>query len=421
MAGESIPSGNISGLFKKRYADLTDILPDNGYWVMKEVADFESKYKNGASVEVAVNLTHENGITMGGSSGAVVTFNDPASGAVKQATITPSEFFLTSALSTAAISRAAQKGDQAFEQATKNRVKQNLKSHMKFIEHLCLYGQDAGGIGTCDTTADDGGFTNGIDVTNKKFELSFASFEVGIWLGAEGMAIEQVKADTSVVDVGTVTAVDIANRIITVSGTPEADTASYLQLKDQDDSVDMLGAKGILTTSGSLFGISNSSYGLWKGTEFSVGGNLTFAKLMQALEKAAERGLDEDVTVLVPHHAWRQLLTEQSALRDYDSSYEPTEMNNGAKAIKFYYTSGMVSIRPSRYVRNGDAFIFADGDWKRYGSSDLTMRLPGVDDGELIQKPVTTSAFYFRSYSDQQIFCHRPACSVYLSGITATA
>jgi len=421
MAGESVPQGNISGLFKKRYANLSDILPDNGYWVMKEVAPFEAKYKNGSSVEVAVNLTHENGITLAGSTGAVVTFNDPASGAVKQATITPSELFLTSALSTAAISRAAAQGEQAFDQATKNRVKQNLKSHMKFCEHLCIYGQDSVGIGECDTSADDGGFTNGIDVDNKKFELSFASFSIGIFLGAEGMAVEQVKADDSVVDVGVITGVDLENRIITVSGTPEADTASFLQLKNQEEAIDMVGIKKILSTSGSLFGISNATYSLWKGSTYSVGGNLTFAKLMAALEKAAEKGLDGDVTVLVPHHAWRQLLSEQAALRDYDSSYSPTEVSNGSKAIKFYFTTGMVKIRPSRYVRNGDAFILADGDWKRYGSSDLTMKIPGIDDGDLIQKPVTTSAFYFRSYSDQQIFCHAPARSVYLSGITVSA
>ena len=421
MAGESVPAGNISGLFKKRYAKLTDILPDNGYWMLKEIAPFEAKEKNGASVEVAVNLTHENGYTLGGSTGAVVTFNSPASGAVKQATITPSEFFLTSALSTAAISRAAKEGEQAFEQATKNRVKQNLKSHMKFAEHACLYGQDAYGLGACDVTADDGGFTNGIDVTNKKFELSFATFSVGVWLGAEGMTIEQVKANDSIVAVGTVTAVDIENRIITVSGTPEADTGSHLQLVDQDNSTDMIGAKYILDTAGTVFGISNASYGLWKGSEYAVGGNLTFAKLMGGLELAASKGLDADVTVLVPFHAWKQLLTEQAALRDYDSSYQPTEMNNGSKAIKFYFHTGMVEIKPSRYVRNGDAFIFENDAWKRYGSSDISMKIPGIDDGELIVKPVTTSAFYFRSYSDQQIFCHAPAHSVYLSGITVSA
>ena len=85
--------------------------------------------------------------------------------------------------------------------------------------------------------------------------------------------------------------------------------------------------------------------------------------------------------------------------------------------IVFKSINGTIEIMPSRFVRRSDAFSFASGDWRRVGSSDVTMKIPGVDDGELIQKPITTNAFVFRSYSDQALICLAPSQSLYLSGI----
>jgi len=47
-------------------------------------------------------------------------------------------------------------------------------------------------------------------------------------------------------------------------------------LTDYTSFREMIGLDKILTTSGSLFGINNSSYALWAGNAVSVSGRLTF-------------------------------------------------------------------------------------------------------------------------------------------------
>lgn len=425
----------VAGLFKKVYATTAEVLPDDGE--LDGLAPFEAGKKVGQSIAYSIPLTHENGLSLFGSSGDVQTFADAQAGVVREASLTPCETFVSSALSTATLSRAASEGERAFKQASRDRVIRNIKSHRRFLKHMMFYGRDSFGLGRVGyftatwqgvAFTNGGGtlagtaFTAGINAGAKKILLNPADLATGIWLGAEGMEVRQRAIGGSVAASGVVTAVDLKNGIITVDFTPVAATAASshcLELLNQNGAsgLDFLGAKGILTTSGSLFGIDNSVYGIWKGGEESITGKLTFAKLIDALMVACNRGLDKSVKVVVSYDSWADLMTEQAALRDYDSSYKPSEAKQGFGGIKFESINGSIEVMPSRFVRRSDAFVFAEGDWRRIGSSEITMKVPGVDDGELIVKPITTNAFTFRSYSDQALICLAPSQSMYLSGI----
>lgn len=431
----------VAGLFKKKYASLEKILP-KGYTFIEQIAPFETALKNGASIDYAIELSHENGVTLGGSAGDLITFSDAQSGVVKQASISPCEMFLSTAIPTGVLSRAANEGEQAFEKASKGRVKSNLNSHMRFLEQQCLYGQDTSGLGRVgyftatwqavsftNGTGTLGGvaFTTGVNTAAKKILINPADWATGIWMGSEGMEVRQRIIGGAVADSGNATgkvvSLDLKNAIVEVDFTPVVATAASshcIELLGQNGAsgTDFMGAKSILTKSGSLFGISNTTYNMWAGSTYALGSvKLTFARLVDILIEACNKGLDKDVDVLVSFESWADLMTEQAALRKYDSSYKADEAVTGTKGIKFNNVNGDVTIRPHRFIRRGDAFVFAKGDWKRLGSTDLTMKVPGLEDGELVQKPVTTNVFTFRSYSDEALFCLRPAHSIYISGI----
>jgi len=425
----------VSGLFKKVYATMAEVLPDD--FELDSIAKFETGKKVGQSIAYSIPLTHENGLSLFGSSGDVQTFSDAQAGVVREASLTPTETFISSALSTATLSRAASEGEKAFKQASKDRVVRNIKSHRRFLKHMCLYGRDSFGLGrvgfftsTWQGVAFTNGtgtlagtvFTNGVNTAARRILINPADLATGIWMGAEGMEVRQRVIGGAVSATGEVQAVDLKNGIITVSFTPvvaSAASSHCIELLNQNGLTgnDFLGAKGILTTAGTLFGIDNAAFGIWKGGEETVTGKLTFAKLIDALMVSCNRGLDKNVKILTSYDSWADLLTEQAALRDYDSSYKESEAVQGFKSVRFKSINGEIEVMASRFVRRSDSFSLAEGDWKRIGSSDITMKIPGVDDGELIQKPITTNAFVFRSYSDQALMCLAPSQSLYLSGI----
>lgn len=437
MAVVAATPTTVAGLFKKVYASLKDLLPE-GY-AAQEIFGYESAEKAGESINYAIVLSHENGLTLAGSTGDIVTFDDAQSGVVKQATIKGCETFVSSALSTAALSRSANEGEAAFKKASVNRVKSNIKSHQRFLEQFCLYGQDSLGLGRvayftgtwngASFTAGAGTLggvtfaTGGVHVASKKFLINPADWATGIWIGSEGMPVRQRAIGGSVVDTGSVVSVDLKNAIVEVSFAPTAASAASshcLELINQNGTSgnDFLGAKGILNTDGSVFGISNSTYGIWKGSRVDLASvKLTFARLVDAVTEACNKGLDKDVVALTSFESWADMMAEQAALRKYDSSYEVNEAANGMEGIKFHSVNGSITVKPSRFVRRSDTFVLAAEDWKRVGSSDLTMKIPGLDDNELIQKPVTQNAFVFRSYSDQALICLAPCKSVYIYGI----
>ena len=442
MVASNASLTTISGLFKRKYGKLESLLP-KGY-AFQEFVGEENMMKDGESIQVGVQLSHENGVTFAGSDSSV-TFNDQQSLQIKQASINSMECFLSSGILTSALAKSAGAGEQAFESATKKVVGANLKSHMRFREQTMLYGQDASGLGRVNyqtstfrgVSFTDGGatiggvvITAGVNTSSKHIMLDPNDIASGLWIGSEGLEIEQIITATgAVADTGSakgkVVSVDIRNGIIKVDFTPVVASAvgsHHLKLKGQSDSYDMIGAKKILTNSGTLFGINAAAYSMWAGSNQSVSGKLTFAKLTNAIEELCDMGLDRDVEVQVGFETWSDLLNEQAALRSYDSSYDPSKVENGAKKIEFHFVNGLVRIVANRFVRRSEAFILAVDDWKLVGASvKIGLKIPGSDGDDLITPPITGNTYIFRSYSSSQVFCHAPRRSMVLIGINPEA
>jgi hypothetical protein len=166
-----------------------------------------------------------------------------------------------------------------------------------------------------------------------------------------------------------------------------------------------------------LFGINASEYSLWKGNTYDAGAApLSFQKLQEAVAKAVEKGLDSDVKVIVNPDVWADLLTDQAALRMYDSSYSPAKMENGSKEIKFHGQNGMIEIVPSIYCKRGFAYVLSMDEWLRIGSTEVTFRRPGRGD-EFFRDVENAAAYELRCYTDQCVFSHAPGKNVLITSI----
>jgi hypothetical protein len=363
---------------------------------------------------------------------------------VKQATVNAYSSVLQSIVPWAVISRSAAGGEQAFVDATKHIVQNNLKSHMGLLEVMGLYGQSDALLGYVSyatatyrgiSFTNGGGalggvtFTAGVNTSSKAILLAPGQFASGIWVGKEGCTVHQVNSSNVVVASGSLVSVDSENGILYVDFTPVAasSTTSHRLCFDgmQVTSKEMVGAHKIMTNTGTLFGISAASsggYSLWRGTRSTLASTLlTFNRMQTAAANAVNRGgLDGEVEFQCNPRSFASLINAEAARRQYDDSYGPTKFDNGAEAIEFWYSGGKMTVKPNRHVKEGDCFGFVKDSWLRSGSAQISLKVPGIDK-EIIFPLESTTAHAFRSYSDQYVFCRAPAKNILIDGVNDEA
>lgn len=434
-------NGDVLNLFKKVYGNLQDLLPEDQ--MLAKLVPFSQSQKVGESYVEAVTLTHETGITLGGSGLDVFELESPIAGTVKQALVTPYVSVLGSLIPWSVISRSAGGGAKSFYDATKYVVRNNLRSHQDFLEAFRLYGQSpdllgyvsyatatyrgvafTAGSGTLpETQFGSVTFTNGVDSANKYILVAPGQFAAGLWVGKEGVKVVQVNSAGAVVAEGSLVAVDPDMGILKVDFTPVAPSAASgagslrIAYKGMDAAKEMLGIHKILTTSTSLFGIPTSQYSLWKGNVATLSGvQFKLQTVQTAIAQAVNRGaLEGDVEVLVNPRTFSTLVTTESGARRYDSSYGQSA-ENGFENIEFWHQAGKATIRSHRKVKEGHAFLLSSECWSRSGSAEVAFSVPGVDKDIIFPEP-NMSAYSFRTYSDQYIFCHAPAKNILVTGI----
>jgi hypothetical protein len=171
--------------------------------------------------------------------------------------------------------------------------------------------------------------------------------------------------------------------------------------------------------SSSVFGISASTYGNWQGNEYAVGSvNLTLDHILDGMSRVQARGAPGNLRLLLSHATFAKLVTEQSALRQYDGSYG-AKAKNGFKGLEFHNGQGTVEILASRFVKGGDGFMFPkEGCVERLGSEESEWALPGSTTEDPWNPVADTTAAEMRIRADQAFFCRAPSHCMYFSGIS---
>lgn len=339
--------------------------------------------------------------------------NDAVPGQIQNASVRGYQLVLRGILSYQAAARAMGPGDRAFEDSTKFLVGNMLSSVTKKLEIEILYGQDK--YADVKTTP-----------TGLVIAITDAQWAPGIWAGAEKMPIDIYNAaGTTLRGSANVTAVSLENKTISVDVMPAGVVATDIIFHKGAKGKEFAGIHKILTNTGDLFGIDATVYNLWKGSEFdaSAGGPsalMSFAIIEQAISKGIEKGLDQDVKVMVNPNHFDDLITEQAAKRLYDSSYSSAQLENGAKTLKFHGQNGVIEIVPSIYVKEGFAYILCMEDWIRVGSTDVTFKRPGQAGDNFFRDLENAAGYELRCYTDQALFSSKPGRSILVKGLKAS-
>lgn len=396
--------GSLNGFFKEVYADkLKELIPD-GVQLMKLIKFNEKTKQPGNLYHQPVVLGLEHGVTFASADDDAFSLNAPIASQIKDAQVRGCPAVLRSLLGYAAASRAVG-GQAAFMDATKYVVSNMLRSMTKKLEIELLYGQ----MGYATVASNSGAVLT----------ITTAEWSPGIFAGAEGMPIE-VRDTTGATSKGeaTISAVDMDLRTITLVTSLGALTAGDVIWHKGGYGNEFAGIHKILTTSsGTLFNINVANYGIFRGNSYAAGSAaLSFTKLNLATSRAVEKGLDGKLTAMVNPRAWANMLSDQAALRKYDSSYSSSKAETGSKSILFHSQNGEIEIVPSIYIKEGYAYLLDLSAWMRVGSQEISFKMPGSGEDYVLHRP-DQAGYEIRLFSDMALFCHRPGTSVVVTGI----
>ena len=429
--------------FKRVYGELTNLLPEDQ--PLGKFIPFSEKQKVGEKYVEAVVLTNEVGFTLSDSSDAF-ELNPASAGTVKQTEVSPFISVLPTVIPWGVMSRSAGGGDKAFFDATKFLVRNNLRSHNRLQESLRLYGRSpnllgavsyasqvyrgvafTNGTGTLPNTRFGSlTFTNGINAAGKYILFAPGDFAAGLWLGFEGVKINQVNASGVVQAAGKLVAVDSKYGILKVDFTPTAASgvaSSRICYEGQQGAgKDYYGAEYILTRNGSLFGIDNTVYSLWSSNQYDCGNQkITLPRFQEAVADAVNKGnLEGDLDVWLNPRSWATIASTEAGLRVYDSSYKTGEATQGFESVTFYTQAGKATFRPHRMMKEGRAMALQSSSWSRSGSAEVSFQVPGMNQ-DIIFALQNQAGYCIRSYSDQYLFNHEPAKQIYFYNINDEA
>lgn len=415
MAGENTVS-TMDGLYKEVYPnkELDSLTPTSS--VLYDIIPFPEDDKIGDSFHQPVLLTSEHGFTYNGDGGGLVSLNDPINATLKDATTKGFEMIGRSRMTYGAASRAAQGGKRAFAKAWGVILKNLRIASMKRLELTLLRGQK--GLGVVESRS------------NGAIVITEATWSPTTFAGMEGAVLECFSTDAATATQRdgdlTISAVDFSTRTVTVTATANAYTNvaanDILFVKGAKTATGWNEAAGLIKiaqNTGTLFGVAGASYAMWTGNVKSSIGVPTMGRILDMATLAVEKGgLDEKAFVIVPPRAWEVLNSDLGGLRVMDGSYSKEKAENGTQRICYYGQAGELELRAHPFLQRGEMCIFPASAYKRVGSADVQMGVPGTNGQEVFFHLPDKNAVEARTFSDQGLFADKLATSVVGTGIT---
>lgn len=438
MAATAETTAVAAGLLKQAYNDeaITKVVPASS--IIQEEVDFvPDAQKEGAQFNAPVLLSLPSGFTYGAG---YATYQPIIPSNVQYAFLTGSNINLRDGIANDLISRAMN-DKNSFMTASKYVMLALQKSMRKELELNLLYGS----VGLGQVCA----YVNNSS-TSTTLYFSFATWAPAIWSGLENCSINfynsgsQINSSTGIFTITAVTisqntpnfggsitvsgaAADITSLqtaigTVFVSGSTTLGTAvdAYMNTSYGNQ---MVGIKGILTATGTLFGLNTAAYSVWQPNTFDCSSApLTLGKTLDAGALAVARGAeDETLDVLVNPTTYANLIVEASSARRFDGSWKKDTLANGARYIEYYGPNGKMRIIAHPFVKQGEGFILPLEDAKRIGSTDITFDLPGFAGPALYLPSPTNTGVEVRVFTSQALFHAKPSHCVYLKNIIASS
>lgn len=384
--------------------------------------------KLGQKLQFDVVLSLEHGITYNGTAGSVVTLGDPVVANIKKAEVEAYETIMRTRISDRLMDDAVKAGPQAFDSATRV-VLMNLQESAELRkEHSLLYGQL--GLGQVSGTP-----TN--NTTSLTITISAGTWCPALWESLEGAVLEcwsaqsasatQRDGDLTLATDGSNLAVDLDNKTITVTAAANAFTnvaaGDWLYFKGARTSTAFNEMAGIMklstTTTGTLQGLSVSTYSRFRPNVASSFGVVTFLKTLNAVRKLVARRIRKGTwKMLQPSHAYEKLNSDLMAARRFDGSWKRAKGEAGNETVEFYGQTGTTAFQVHPLLRDGDMEMYGQANGFRTGSRELSFDSNPNDKNDIWTRRQDQNAYEARVRWVMSPALLRPAHVLAVTGVT---
>jgi hypothetical protein len=397
MATTNTPT-TLASRLKEIYPEGPTVLVPASNELVGKRLKFKKDLQHGEKVRFDVQLSGEQGFSMGTGE---ITLNGSVAQVSEKAEVTGFSIVLQSNVSYDLISRA-KTNKQAFAAFNNSKFIPAAESFRTRQEILAMHGRQGIAVVT--------------SVSSQVITITPASWCSAMLLTMKGATIE---AWTAVAGSGsqhdgdlTVGALSIANKTITVVGTCSSVAQGDILFLKHQRSVGPIGIMDIAKNAGTLYNISAVTYELWKANAYDVGTSaLTLGKVSLSSALAADKGCAEKLTCLVPNKSFQGMVNDQAALREYGANYNSGKAETGFESIDFHGATGLISIVPYMFCKEGEFVMFPERYTYLIGSEEMTNQIG--QSGDVFFDLESTSAKQLRYFSDWTVFCEKPGFIVY--------
>lgn len=372
---------NINGMFKQRYGRWIEPLPDEH--TMADFGDFipgENRPGLGYNFPVLTGIEHGQTANVDGSAFAL---NPAIDSQVLNANLDGATIMLQSVVSYDVIYKSLNGSGQgnsggAYKTALDQAVQAMLMGAAMYRELALSYGP-----GTSTAAASNIGVVfSSISGANlaapQVISLTTDTWIPGLWILAQNMLVDIYQTDgTTVRDTG-----------VQVQARPSPSqtrlqlfkTGSVAVVAAGDKIVPQgwrtkscFGLEAIFNNAGSIFGINAANVAAWRCMSFSAGGQLTRAKIMSMAAAISINGTKNGGKLFVCAPTFADLAEEANQLQRYTGNTDRVK-RQGASQLFYETAAGTIEIVVYQYAKQGQAFFIATDNFRRVGSTDLTMK-----------------------------------------------
>ena len=172
----------------------------------------------------------------------------------------------------------------------------------------------------------------------------------------------------------------------------------------------MLGLDAQVVGGTTIFGINAATYPLWQGQSYPCGSaSLNMAKVLAGAGQAvAVGGLNSEAVLMVSAATYANLNADQSALRQYDGSYDEKDIENGSQGIAYWGPNGKITVTVNNITKQGEAHLLPKKYLKRVGAKEISFKRPGQDDQFFQEKP-GYAGYTLRAGGEFAVLLEKPA------------
>lgn len=381
---------------KERYPDgISQLVPVVNY--LKRSIPFKAELAPGEKARFDVQMCLENGFSVG-AAGSDFSLNPSIAQESVKAEVDGCGVLLRSRVAYGLIT-AAQSKKQAFATFNDKKFIPMVESFSRREELLSLVGRQGLGV----VYGNVGGV---LTITEQ-------SWNPTRWIGLKGAVLEAFTAISGGAQHNgdlVISAIDIENRTVTVTGTSAAVVANDILFFKGHRTVEPVGLMHIARNTGTLYNINAANYELWKSNFYNVGtSGLTLGKILEAAALAGDKGCAEKLVCLVPLKCFQGLVSDEAALVRHDAQKRKAE--NGFEYLSFYGATGEIEIVPYHNMEDG-SFLMYPPRWVSYiGSTEMVTQV-GTS-GDIYFDVTDSAAKEMRLFAEWTVFCERPGYIVW--------